>query len=146
MIKFKLHRLGGATVEFEPDSVITFPAGLPGFETCIRFKMLHEEGRPTAFFLQSLDNPDLLFSLGDPTLLNLSYEVVLSDDEQKLLDSAPGDELLLVVIVYKEKAEDSSPDFVKVNLRGPIIINVTKRRGMQKILKELDAQVAIRGA
>jgi flagellar assembly factor FliW len=146
MIKFNLKRLGGATVEFETNSVIDFPAGLPGFEACKRFKLFHEEGKPTIFFLQSLDKPEVLFSLGDPGLLNLSYEVTLTDAEQKLLDTAPGDELLLVVIVYKDEKAENKAAAVKANMFAPIVLNITKRRGIQKVLKELDAQVAIKGA
>jgi flagellar assembly factor FliW len=146
MIKFKLQRLGGATIEFDEKSVIEFPAGLPGFEDCKRFKLLHEEGKPTVLYLQSLDKAEVLFSLGDPALLNLSYEVSLTDDEQKMLDSKPGDELLLVVIVYKDDHDEKNPDIVKVNTLGPIILNVSKRRGLQKILREIDTHVAIKGA
>jgi flagellar assembly factor FliW len=145
MIKFKLQRLGGATVEFDAKSVIEFPAGLPGLEACKKFKLFHEEGKATVLFMQSLDKPDVLFSLGDPALLNLSYEVLLTDDEQKMLDSTAGDELLLLVIIYKDKNDETNPNVVKVNTLGPIILNVTKRRGMQKVLKEIDTQVAIRG-
>ena len=146
MIKFNLKRLGGATVEFDPKTVIEFPAGIPGFETCKKFKLFHEEGKPSIFFLQSLEKPEVLFSLGDPGLLNLSYEVTLSDAEQKLLETAPGDELVLVVIVYRDEKAENKAVAVKANMFAPIILNVTKRRGMQKVLKELDAQVAIKGA
>jgi flagellar assembly factor FliW len=143
MMKFNLQRLGGGTVEFESNSVLEFPAGLPGFETCKRFKLFHEEGKPTVFYLQSLDNPAVLFSLGDPGLLSLSYEVTLSDAEQALLKVTPGDELLLEVIVYKE---GNKPDFVKVNMLAPIILNITKRLGLQKILQNLDTQLAIKAS
>jgi flagellar assembly factor FliW len=146
MIKFNLKRLGGATVEFDPKTVIEFPAGVPGFEACKKFKLFHEEGKPTLFFLQSLEKPEVVFSLGDPGLLNLSYEVTLSDAEQKLLETAPGDELVLVVIVYRDEKEENKAAAVKANMFAPIILNITKRRGMQKVLKELDAQVAIKGA
>jgi len=143
MMKFNLQRLGGGTVEFESNSVLEFPAGLPGFETCKRFKLFHEEGKPTVFYLQSLDNPAVLFSLGDPGLLSLSYEVTLSDAEQALLKVTPGDELLLEVIVYKEGNE---PNLVKVNMLAPIILNITKRLGLQKILQNLDTQLAIKAS
>ena len=146
MMKFTLKRFGGETFEFDEKSVITFPAGLPGFETCKRFKLINEVDKPTIFFLQSLDNPAVLFSLGDPALLNLSYDVTLSDAEQKLLESAPGDELALVVIIYKDGKTGDKPEPVKANMFAPIILNITKRRGIQKVLKELDAQVAIKGA
>jgi flagellar assembly factor FliW len=146
MMKFTLQRLGGATVEFKSDSVIEFPAGLPGFETCKRFKLFHEEGKSTVFFLQSLDQPAVVFSLGDPGLLNFSYEVTLSDAEQKQLEVAPGDELLLVVILYKDEKSGKMSDMVKANMFAPIILNINKRRGLQKVLQELDAQVAIKAS
>lgn len=146
MMKFTLKRFGGETFEFDENSVITFPTGLPGFEKCKRFKLIHEVDKPTFFFLQSLDDPAVLFSLGDPALLNLSYEVTLWDAEQKLLDSGPGDELVLVVIVYTDEKAKFKPASIKANMFAPIVLNITKRRGLQKVLQVLDAQVAIKGA
>lgn len=70
-MKFTLPCFGSEQVEIEPESIITFPAGLPGFEGCIRFKMFHEVGKLTVLWLQSLDDPAVAFSLGDPALLNL---------------------------------------------------------------------------
>ena len=37
-------------------------------------------------WLQALDDPAVVFSQGDPALLNLSYEVMLLDVEQAALD------------------------------------------------------------
>ena len=31
-------------IEVSPERVITFPAGLPGFEACRQFALLHAEG------------------------------------------------------------------------------------------------------
>lgn len=146
MIKLNLPRFGGVSVEFESNSVINFPAGLPGFETCNRFKLFHEEGKPNVNWLQSLDKPEVMFSLRDPGLMNISYEVSLSDADEKLLETAPGDELLVSLIVYKDDKAKDKAAAVKANMFAPIILNVSKRRGMQKILKELDAQVALSGA
>ncbi|HAF44241.1 MAG TPA: flagellar biosynthesis protein FliW [Gallionellaceae bacterium] len=145
MIKLKLPRLGDTSVEFEADSVINFPDGLPGFETCHRFKLFHEEGKPSINWLQSLDNPDVMFSLRDPALLNISYDVSLSDADEKLLESAPGDELLMALIVYKDGKAENKTAAVQAHMLAPIILNVSKRRGMQKILKNIDAQVVFSG-
>jgi flagellar assembly factor FliW len=146
MIKLNLPRFGGVTVEFEPDSVIVFPAGLPGFESCTRFKLFHEEGKPNINWLQSLDKPEVLFSLRDPALMNLSYEVVLSDVDEKMLEAAPGDELLVALIVYKDEPAENQAAAVKTNMLAPIILNATKRRGIQKVLNDMDIQMAVRGS
>jgi flagellar assembly factor FliW len=145
MIKLNLPHFDGESVEIEPNSVIDFPAGVPGFETCTKFKLFHEEGKPNVIWLQSLDEPELLFSLRDPELMNLSYGVTLSDADEKLLESAPGDKLAVAVMVYKDKKVDNKPSFIKTNMVAPFILNVSKRRGMQKVLQDFDARVAISG-
>ena len=145
MVKLNLPRFGGVTVEFESNSVINFPVGLLGFETCRRFKLFHQEGKPNVLWLQSLDQPEAVFSLRDPALLNISYEVTLSDAEEKLLETAPGDDIVVAVIVYKDEKTENKISAVKANMFAPIILNVTKRNGIQKVLKELDTQLVIRG-
>ncbi len=141
MIKLNLPRFGGVSVEFESDSVINFPAGLPGFETCKRFELLSEEGKPNVMWLQSLDKPEVVFSLRDPAMMNISYVVSISDEDEKLLEAAPGDELQLILIVFKEDKEVA----VKANMVAPIILNVSKRIGIQKVLKDFDAQLSLSG-
>lgn len=142
-MKFTLHRLHTQEVEVDPQSVITFPRGIPPFDDCQHYKLFHEEGKESVFWLQSLDDAEVLFSLTDPDLLKLSYEVSLSDDEQKLLDITPGDELLLSVIVYKD--DDNAAGSLNVNARAPIVINASKRLGLQKQLQDLEASVSIKG-
>jgi flagellar assembly factor FliW len=146
MIKLNLPRFGGVSVEFESNSVINFPAGLTGFETCNRFKLFNEEGKPNVMWLQSLDKPEVMFSLRDPALLNISYEVNISDADEKLLESAPGDDLQLALIVNKDAKAIDKHAAIKANMFAPIIFNVSKRRGIQKVLKDLDAQVALSGS
>ena len=146
MIKLNLPRFGGVTVEFDSNSVINFPAGLSGFETCTKYKLLNEEGKPNVMWLQSLDKTEVMFSLRDPALLNISYEVHLSDADEKLLDAATGDDLQLALIVYKDGKGKDNHAAIKANMFAPIVLNVSKRRGIQKILKEVEAQVALSGS
>jgi flagellar assembly factor FliW len=143
-MKFTLQRFGAEEVEIDPSSLITFPKGIPPFDTCTRFKLFHEEGKPSVFWLQSLDDTNLLFTVTDPALVHLSYEVTLNDEEQALLQAAPDDQLVLAVIVYKEVGDTA--DAVKVNTRAPIVLNPSKRLGMQKMLQEFETSVSIRGS
>ncbi len=145
MTKLNLPHFDGQSVEFDPNTILDFPAGIPGFETCTKFKLFHEAGKPYLFWLQSLDEPELLFTLRDPALMNLSYQVTLSDDDEKLLGVTPGDEVVVAVMVYKDKQVDDKPSSVKANMMAPIILNVSKRRGMQKVLKDINGQLAISG-
>lgn len=139
MMKFTLIRFGTQEVEIDPQSVIAFPKGLPPFEDCTRYKLFHEEDKPSVFWLQSLDDPSIVFSVTDPALLNVAYDVTLTDEEQALLDMAPDDELLLAVVLYKDE------NGLNANTRAPIILNTGKRLGLQKMLQEFQLQLSIRG-
>ena len=142
-MKFTLQRFGAEEIDIDPQSVITFPQGIPPFDHCQRYKLFHEEGKTTIFWLQSLDDPALLFSVTDPDWLRLSYEVTLTAEEQAMLQLAAGDELLLAVIIYKEG--DAKEEALKVNTRAPIVLNLNKRLGLQKLLQEFETSVAIKG-
>ena len=91
---------------------------------------------------KSIANPTPIIS----ALLNISYEVHLSDADEKLLEAATGDDLQLAVIVYKDGKAKDSQAAIKANMFAPIVLNVSKRRGIQKVLKEVDAQVALSGS
>lgn len=143
-MKFKLQRLGAGEIDVDPQSIINFPQGISPFEQCKRYKLFHEEGTSSVFWLQSLDDPDLLFSLTDPDLLNVSYEVNLSADEQSLLQIEASDVLLLAVIVYKD--QDTASEHLRVNTRAPIVLNASKRLGLQKQLQSFEASVSIKGS
>lgn len=142
-MKFTLTRFGFKEVDVDPQSIINFPEGIAPFDDCKQYKLFHEEGQSRIFWLQSMDEPDLLFSVTDPGLLRMSYEVTLTDEEQALLQVSPDDELVLAVILYRD---ENAGGGINTVTSGPIVINVNKRLGMQKMLKEFGAQVAIRGA
>lgn len=143
-MKFTLQRFGAEEIDINPESIITFPRGIPPFDTCQRYKLFHEDGKTSIFWLQSLDDASVLFSVTDPDLLKLSYEVTLTPEEQSVLEIKDSDELLLAVIVYKEA--NSTDQSLKVNARAPIILNLNKRIGLQKLLNEFETSVSIRGS
>ncbi|GBG13802.1 flagellar assembly factor FliW [Novimethylophilus kurashikiensis] len=139
-MKFTLTRFGSEVVDIDPQTVVSFPRGIAPFDKCTQYKLFHEEGKPSVFWLQSLDEADILFSVTDPSLLNLNYDVTLSEEEQALLEAEPGEELLLAVILYKNEMG------VQANSRAPIILNINKRLGLQKTLQEIELQVSIKGS
>ncbi len=149
-MKITLQRFGEDHLEIDPDSVITFPHGLPGFDNCTRYKLLHEEGdgKPSIFWLQSLDDPGVVLSLTDPGSLGVSYEITLSDDERDLLQADLEDELVLAMVVAKESATGTIAPVsaMRLNTHAPIILNPGKRLGLQKQLHDFKTEVSIRGS
>lgn len=129
------------TIEYNPESVITFPKGiiqLDGFEQCTRYVLFHEEASSGVFhYLQSLDDAELSFTVVDPSLLSIDYEVTLSDEESALLKVEEGDEIDLLLMVYRPfviDGEEVKQDAdVKAQTKSPLIINTSKLIGFQKI-------------
>ncbi|UXY17080.1 flagellar assembly protein FliW [Chitiniphilus purpureus] len=116
-------------VEVDPDTILTFPRGLPGFEQCTRYKLLHEDNpQPKVLWLQSLDDPDLAFSVINSELFGVNYQIQLSDEECALLQlQRPEDVLLLLMLMRPDRNEG-----IRANTCAPLVLNVSSRIGFQK--------------
>ena len=70
-------------VDVSEQALINFPDGLPGFEQCKTFALIHEaaDKNPTSFTLQSVDDAQVAFQIADPTAYGFHYELQLSDEE-----------------------------------------------------------------
>ena len=128
-------------IEVSPERVITFPAGLPGFEACRQFALLHAEGNdaPQLFMLQSLDDADVGFTVTTPDILGLNYEFVLSDAEVDDLQlTEPADVSVLLIV----RRDGDNP--VHANVMAPLVVNTATRRGLQKIIGKGDTSVTLK--
>lgn len=141
-MKIDIERLGLKNVNVDPETLLTFPKGLAGFEVCKRFKLFHEEGKPTVFWLQSVDDEDIMFPVVTPEQLDLQYEIELSDEDCALIDLKDPSQAVVAVIVYRDEAQGGRID---ANARSPIILNLASRKGMQKVLSEVRPAVVVRG-
>jgi flagellar assembly factor FliW len=132
--------------EMSADTVLTFPEGLPGFDGMTRFRLFHETDKPSLLWLESADDPNLQFSLTDPELLKVKYEITLSDSECEMLQLRDPADIAVLVMLYKDDtAADSPPgNDIRANFLGPLIINARNRIGMQKVLTSVVDFVTIR--
>ena len=133
-MKIDIERLGLKNVSVDPETLFSFPAGVAGFEHCKRFKFFHEEGKATVFWLQSLDDATVMFPVVAPESLDLEYQIELSDADCALIDLQEASEAVVVVIVYRDEAEEGK---IAANTRSPVILNLKSRKGMQKVLQEV---------
>jgi flagellar assembly factor FliW len=133
--KIDVGRLGLKGVVVDPDTLFTFPNGMAGFENCKRFKLFHEEsGNGTVFWLQSVDDVDLMFPIVASDAIDIAYEIELSDEECTLIGLKDASDATIVVVVYRNEAGGGQ---IAANARSPVILNLKTRLGMQKILQEV---------
>lgn len=136
-MKINTSRFGELDVEQE--NILIFPNGMLGFENCTKYSLFHEEkDQPMVFWLQSMDDPEVVFSVVDPTAFGLNYQITLTDDEAKLLDAKNETDIAVMLVLYNPLVEDGGKfkqsSGVSANINGPLLINVNSKRGMQKLM------------
>ena len=116
-------------VDYEKEDVVSFPAGLVGFEEEREFLLLPFEGGSLLCF-QSLQTPALAFVAMDPFSLKPDYSPELQPPELKDLGVKESHELgFYVLCVVKNPVADST-----VNLKCPVAIHPETRVARQVIL------------
>ncbi len=139
MMEIKSSLLGEQQVD--PDTILIFPQGIPGFEQQTRFKLFHQQGNDVLYWLQALDDADLTFSVTHPATFNINYQFSLTDEEEKLLDLQENDNLLIMIMLHKE--ESGEQPTVKGSIKFPLIINERSRFGIQKALLEPEQSITL---
>jgi flagellar assembly factor FliW len=142
----KFHSTQFGEQEVDPESILTFPNGIPGFEGSTRYKLFHDDQEPhtVIHWMQSIDEPDVAFALVDPAVFGLNYEFVLSDEEEQLLQMDNVDDLAILLIAYKPQPDAASKANINANISAPIVLNMRTRMGLQKILAGLEADITLK--
>jgi flagellar assembly factor FliW len=133
------------TLSVDPERVIEFPNGLPGFENYRRYTLYHADAAegsdvPRYFILQSLDDAGVAFSIADPALFGFNYEISLSDQEAAALELGDPAEAAVVVMLVKESTG------LRANLKAPLVLNLRTRRGIQHVFSRLNYQVTLKSS
>lgn len=134
-MQFQTRHFG--TIEFEPNDVCQFPAGLPGFEDEHEFIPLEQPHTRPIVFLQSLRRPELCFITLPVQTIQPDYRLAISPEDLRLLelpeDRQPeiGKQVLCLAIVAVAEGEPPT-----ANLLAPVVINLENRRAVQAILSD----------
>ncbi len=130
--------------QIDPDSLITFPAGIPGFESMKRYKLFHQQDGNGLHWLQSVDDEDLTFSLAEPSHFNINYGFVLTDQECELLELDRADALMIFLLLHTENdSANGHKPTIKGSIKSPILINPMSRLGYQKHLHNIEQSITL---
>src|ERR1035441_4651548 len=124
-------------VEYNEESVLVFPDGIPAFEQEKRFLVMRQPISEPLVFLQSVANPNVCFTtLPAPAAcpgfqLNMAPEDLDALGLEKGRQPAIGRDVLCLTIL--SLTENAPPT---VNLLAPIVVNLSTLRGRQAIQTE----------
>ena len=128
-------------IEIDENKVIKFHSGLLGFPDVKRYVLLNHMNNPDIPFkwLQSADDPDLVFVVIDPLLFSSDYVRDIDEHDLSELKIASPDDLCIVVIVT---IPHEMPELMTANLQGPLIVNLRTMEAKQVVL--LDERYPLR--
>lgn len=125
-------------VEYDTRAVITFPRGLPGFESETLFVPVEPESSKPVLFLQSLITPELFFITLPVELIEPAYQLQVSEEDLQVI-GATGDMLASLRCLAVVCTGHGRPT---ANLLGPVVINKDTQQAVQAVRD--DARYAVR--
>ncbi len=117
-------------VEYDPENLLHFPAGLIGLPNLRRFIVMPNKKSGPLFWIQSVDEPEMAFVLTDPTNFFLDYLVVPDPVERQILQIAEDEECYTLTVVTVPPDQS-----ITINLAAPILFAPKTNRAIQIILE-----------
>jgi flagellar assembly factor FliW len=134
VINVKINTKFHGELEINPDHILQFEQGIPGFEEEKQFYIFPFKEGNEFFILQSVHTPALGFVMIDPFQFFKDYSVKISDAaKETLMIKESEDVVIFSLLTIREGIENTT-----VNLQGPIIINDRIKKGKQVILVDSD--------
>jgi len=121
------------TVDYEGNSILEFPQGLPGFEERRRFVALTFPDTKPLVFLQSLEDRNLCFITLPVLTIDRQYRLEVGEEDLARLDLAPerqpriGEQVACLAVVTLQETGPTA------NLLAPIVINLGNLKAVQAI-------------
>ncbi|MBN1828879.1 MAG: flagellar assembly protein FliW [Deltaproteobacteria bacterium] len=128
-------RFGQITVD--DGKVIEMRGGILGFDRLRRYVFLIQNRKVPFWILQSAEEPSVAFYVINPFLVKPDYAPTIRDEDVALLEiESPQDVTVMVIATIR-----TDPMRVAVNLRAPVIINVSKMLAKQIVLEDQSWQI-----
>jgi len=122
-------------VEYDPDNLLIFPAGLIGLPNLRSFIVMPNRKQGPLFWIQSVDEPEIAFVLTDPTNFFLDYVVKPDTAERSSLQIDEEDECYVLSVVTVPPDQK-----ITLNLAAPVLFAPKSNRAIQVILENTEYQ------
>lgn len=120
-------------ISYNPQAVIEFPRGLPGFEDRRRFVALQFEDSRPLVFLQSLEDSGLCFITLPVLAVDPQYRLGVTSEDRELVGLPAArplrigeDVLCLAVLSIREIGPTA-------NLLAPVVVNLHNQKAVQAV-------------
>lgn len=124
-MKVQTSRFG--EIETRKEDIIVFPNGLIGFESLRQWIILPDPENDDVAWFQSLSEARIALPVVSPRKFVEDYKVSVTKRQLATLHTRNADRVFVLSVISK------SGKTITMNLRSPIIVNLTQRLGCQVI-------------
>ena len=124
------------TIDYQRESEVEFPRGLPGFDDRRRFVAVRFVESDPLVYLQSLEDPALCFITMPVLAVDPRYRLKVSAEDLGEIGLAPGKQPRIGEEVFCLTVLSMREEGPTANLLAPIVINLKTRRAIQAIAPE----------
>ena len=126
-------------IEIGEEKIIHFENGVLGFEDYKDYTILYDNEKEKSFFswLQSTEESSLAFPIVNPFNVVESYNPQINDDMLELIGGiSDEDTVVFLMATIPENVKQAS-----VNMKAPLIINASSRKGVQVIAEGQEYEI-----
>lgn len=128
-------------IDIDEENIYTFDCGIPAFEDLKKFTIIQQEDnsgiKPLFCWLQSIEDPETSFVIMDVYDIIPDYNPLVYDSDLESIGEVKEDNLLIYNIVVIPQTVSK----MSVNLKAPVVINLTTKKGKQMVVKNEDYSV-----
>lgn len=117
--------------KIDRDKIIHFPKALAGLDGLHEYVLLQIRPESPMLMLQSVELEEMGLVVADPHTFIPDYTYTLDPAEQKLLGLEDTNDTKDIMVIVTVSIPHGKPEESSLSLTGPIIINPTKKIGLQ---------------
>lgn len=126
-------------IEIGEEKIIHFENGVLGFEDYKDYTILYDNEKEKSFFswFQSIEESSLAFPIVNPFNVAKDYNPQINEDMLEVIGGLPDeDTIVFLMATIPEDVKQAS-----VNMKAPLIINASTRKGVQIIVEGQEYEI-----
>lgn len=120
-------------VEIVESLVFNFESPIIGYNELKRYMLIEHDENSCFKWLQSLDSPEVAFPVTSAGYFNIEYNFEIQDEDAEKIGLTNADDLIVLNIA---SIPANNPKGSTINLKAPIITNISNLKSMQIILPD----------
>lgn len=130
-MKIQTTRFG--EIEIVESLIFNFESPIIGYNELKRYMLIEHDEKSCFKWLQSLDNPEVAFPVTSAGYFNIEYNFEIQDEDAEKIGLKNAEDLIVLNIA---SIPADNPKGTTINLKAPIITNISNLKSMQIILPD----------